>query len=61
MNTLSFASSSFFKSKLWTEIKTCGIPLCIVPSLDDMIAFPCFPQPPYKVSDTVPVGSFVLA
>lgn len=61
INTLSFAASSFFKSKLWTEIRTCGIPLCVVPSLDDMVAFPCFPQPPYKVSDAASVGSVVFS
>lgn len=48
INTLSFSAASFFSSAIWSEIRSVGVPTVLVPSLDDMLAFPCFPQAPYK-------------
>ena len=47
INTLSFSAASF-SSAIWSEIRSVGVPTVLVPSLDDMLAFPCFPQAPYK-------------
>ena len=43
-------SSAAFAASLWKELRSVDIPAVLVPSIDDSLAFPAFPQSPYEDS-----------
>ena len=58
-NALEFGSTALFKSGLWTQLVNSKIPIVMVPSLDDTVVFPVFPQCPYeKVGRTAETLSY---